>query len=253
MNAKLYLERIGLTGPIEPTVANLKRLQKAHLFSVPYEKLDILAGRPIQLIEEALFDKIVLRRRGGYCFELNELFGHLLRALGYEVTDSFGRFLRGETGIPMRRHHVLLVRAQDDDVRWLADTGVGTGSPTLPVRMVEGEPLRDGKDTYRLRRDDFLGWVLEEQKEDGWRDVYSFTEERQLPVDFIAASFYCEKSPDSIFNKAPMISLRTETGRRTRDGDEFRIFDGDRVQVITPPTEEERLSLNREWFGLSES
>jgi len=250
MDTALYLDRIGMTGPIEPTAACLGRLQQAHLVTVPYENLDILAGRPILLTEDALFEKIVARRRGGYCFELNELFGRLLRALGYGVTDSFGRFLRGETGIPMRRHHVLLVKPQDDDARWLADVGVGTGSPTRPMRLVEGEVLRDGADTYGLRRDDFLGWVLTERRGDVWRDVYSFTEEPQLPVDFVAASFYCEKSPDSIFNKAPMVSLRTETGRRTRDGDEFRLFEGGRVSVVAAPGEAERRALMREWFGI---
>ena len=252
MNVDLYLTRIGLSAPIAPTAENLSRLQKAHLFTVPYENLDILAGKPIVLDKDALFDKIVLRHRGGFCFELNELFGHLLRALGYEVTDCFGRFLKGEQGIPMRRHHVLLVKPQDDDVRWLADVGVGSGSPTFPMRLVEGGTLDDGSAVYRLTTDDFLGWIVEERYEDGWRAVYSFTEEKQLPVDFVTTSFYCEKSPASPFNKAPMVSLRTEGGRVTRDGNEFRRFTPDGVTVFTPSDKEEIARLMRDWFGLTE-
>ncbi len=252
MNAERYLSRIGLPEThLPPTAQTLETLQRAHLRTVPYENLDILAGKPIVLEKEALYEKIVERRRGGYCFELNELFGHLLRALGYGVTDSFGRFLRGETEIPMRRHHVLLVTCEDGG-RFLCDVGVGNGSPTRPVPLIEGETLIDGQDTYRLRRDDFLGWVLEEVYKGGWRDVYSFTEERQLPIDFVTTSFYCEKSPASPFNKAPMISLRTSDGRKTRDGDEFRIFDASGVHVAVPETPEETARLMHEWFGLDD-
>lgn len=252
MDVNRYLARINLTGPFEPTAENLLTLQKAHLFSVPYENLDILANRPIVLDKDALYEKIVLRRRGGYCFELNELFGHLLRALGYDVIDCFGRFLRGEKEIPMRRHHVLIVTPANSSDRYLVDTGVGSGSPTYPMKLAEGETLADGTALYRFRTDDFLGWVLEERHENGWRDVYSFTEERQLPVDFVAASFFCEKSPASIFNKAPMVSLRTEGGRITRDENEFRRFSETGVEVITPKDDDEIRRMMADWFGLTD-
>ena len=249
MDVSRYLARIGIAEALPPTGESLRRLQKAHLFTVPYENMDILAGRPIVLKTGRLYEKIVLRRRGGYCFELNELFGALLRALGYGVRDYFGRFLKGEKEIPMRRHHVLAVTCPDGG-QYLCDVGVGSGSPTYPMALRAGETLRDGASLYRMRTDDFLGWVLEEAHEGGWRDVYSFTEEEQLPADFVAASFYCEKSPDSPFNKAPMISIRTEEGRKTRDGDEFRIFGRDGVQTlrVTDPAEQARLM--RDWFGL---
>ena len=71
MNAQAYLERIRYNGPMEPTREALFALQRAHLYAVPYENLDILAGKPLSLSEDALFDKIVTRKRGGYCFELN--------------------------------------------------------------------------------------------------------------------------------------------------------------------------------------
>lgn len=251
MDARAYLRRIGIDEWLEPTAANLMRIQKAHLYSVPYENLDILLGRPIRLEKEALYEKIVVRRRGGYCFEVNELLGHLLRELGYGVTDLFGRFLRGESGIPMRRHHVLMVKCADDDTPWLADVGVGTGSPTLPVRMTEGAELQDGVVTYRLMKRDFFGWVLEEYKKGEWGPVYSFTEEPNAPIDYLTASFWCEHAAESIFNKAAMVSLRTETGRRTIDGGEARIFDGNDVRVIALKDWAEKEKILREWFGIA--
>jgi len=250
MDSKAYLERIGIREHLTPTAANLMRIQKAHLQSVPYENLDILLNRPIRLDVESLYEKIVVNRRGGYCFEVNELLGHLLRELGYEVTDLFGRFLRGETGIPMRRHHVLMVKCIDDEVPYIADVGVGTGSPNLPMRMVVGEELQDGVIAYRLTKQDFFGWVLEDRKQDEWGPVYSFTEEPNAPIDYVTASFWCEHAPESIFNKGAMVSLRTDTGRRTIDGDEARVFDGDGVTVYPLASWEEKKKVLREWFGI---
>ena len=115
MNVPAYYERIGLERPgrVVPDSGLLRKLQFAHCTTVPYENLDMLRGIPTSLEPEALFEKIVARRRGGLCFELNGSFGALLRELGYEVTDVAARFLRGETRIPMRRHRVLIVKAPD--------------------------------------------------------------------------------------------------------------------------------------------
>lgn len=250
MNSKAYLERIGIFEDLTPTKENLQRIQTAHLRAVPYENLDILLKKPILLEKEALYEKIVVQRRGGYCFEVNELLGHLLRALGYEVTDLFGRFLRGETGIPMRRHHVLMVKCIDDEIPYIADVGVGTGSPNMPMRMTVGEEMQDGVITYRFVKHEFFGWVLEDCKQGEWGPVYGFTEEPQAPIDFLATSFWCEHAEESIFNKGEMVSLRTETGRRTIDGDEARIFDGNDVTVIPLETWEEKEKILREWFGI---
>lgn len=250
MDVQAYLNRIGLKEREKATGAYLATLQKAHLFHVPYENLDILAGKRLSLDEDALFDKIVIRHRGGFCFELNELFGRLLRALGYEVIDCFGRFLRGEKEIPKRRHHVLIVTPPDTDERWLCDVGVGSGSPTFPVRIKEGVEQHQGEALYRMEKRPFLGWVLMEYKHGAWEDVYSFTEEPQLPADFLTTSYFCEHAEESPFNKKAIVSLRNPTGRRTVDGDEFRIFDGEEVTVRPVTDENERAALLREWFGL---
>lgn len=250
MDSKRYLERIGIFEDLAPTKESLFLIQKAHLRSVPYENLDILMKKPISLNRDALYEKIVVNHRGGYCFEVNELLGHLLRDLGYEVTDLFGRFLRGESGIPMRRHHVLMVRCIDDEIPYIADVGVGTGSPNMPMRMTVGEEVQDGAVCYRFTKHDFFGWVLEDKKQGEWGPVYGFTEEPQAPIDFLATSFWCEHAKESIFNKGAMVSLRTETGRRTIDVDEARIFDGDHVTVLPLETWEEKEKILKEWFGL---
>lgn len=245
-----YLRRIGIDDVPEPTLDTLFRLQKAHLYTVPYENLDILAGVPLSLKTEDLYDKIVTRRRGGYCFELNELYGWLLRQLGYGVTDFFARFLADEVEIPKRRHHVLKVIVPGEACAYMSDVGVGTGSPTYPIRIEENVKQRQDDLTYRLVKEEFLGWILEVYKRGEWRRLFSFTEEPQLPHDFLAISYFCEKSPDSVFNKAPMVAMRMDGGRKTLDGNEFRRFENDRVTVKTVTDPAERDRLLEEWFGI---
>ena len=93
-----YMARIGFDGALDGSVSTLSRLQQCHLHTVPYENLDILYGIPLSLDVQAVYTKIVEKGRGGYCFELNILFGTLLRSLGYQVTDLFAKVLAGHNG-----------------------------------------------------------------------------------------------------------------------------------------------------------
>lgn len=243
-----YFERIGYTGPNDASIAQLQTLQELHLTRIPYENLDIMAGKPISLVPDALFDKIVTRRRGGFCFELNALFAELLSACGYEVTSYFARFLLGSQGIPMRRHQVLRVRAQGQD--YLADVGVGLPVPRRSLRLEESTVQEQFIGTYRFTRDALLGWILWELHKGQWRKLYSFTEEVQLPVDFVATSYYCQYAPESIFNKQDMVALGTPTGRITLDGDTLKVFDGESVTVTALGTRAEKEAALMRCFGL---
>lgn len=226
---KKYFERIGLTMPetIVPNSELLSNLQFAHCTTVPYENLDILRKIPLSLDEEKLYEKVVLQGKGGFCFELNGLFAWLLRELGYQVTEYAARYLRGESTIPMRRHRVMKVEATDGV--WICDVGIGEVCPRYPIRFIEGEEQPQFDECYRLDKDEFLGWVLMDLHHGEWRQFYSFTEEPQLNVDYIAPMFYCEKHPDSPFIHQEMFSLKTPHGRITLDGHLYKEFFDDSV------------------------
>lgn len=248
-DVQAYLDRIGYGGSTAPNAETLAALQYAHLHAVPYENLDLIRGIPLSLAIDRLYDKIVLRRRGGYCFEVNALFGWLLAELGFEVTNLFARFWRGEPNPPpMLRHHVLKVKA--DGAYYLCDVGVGGIIPRYPVVMAEHLEQPQGHENYRLVRDDSFGWFLQEWKDEDWKPIYSFTEQPALPVDYAVASFWCEHSPESFFHRRAMLSLRTEGGRNTVDGDEFRIFSPQGVHVFVPETEEARREALERYFGI---
>ncbi|MGO4545020.1 arylamine N-acetyltransferase [Paenibacillus sp. 2TAB23] len=244
-----YLDRIGFKGALDGSAKTLADLQERHLYTVPYENLDILARKPLSLDPQDLYQKIVVSRRGGYCFELNALFGWLLRELGYKVTDLVSRFWRDEQQLPpKRRHHVLIVEAEGND--YLCDVGVGGIVPCRPLSLNEGVVQQQGKDYFRLEKDDHFGWVLCEQKKNGWNRIYSFTEEPQLPKDYLFASFWCENAADSIFNKYPIVAMRTPDGRRTVSDREFRMFTSAGVSTFTPKTDDEFKSALSTYFGI---
>ncbi len=247
--ARAYLERISYTGPAEVSAAALAELQEKHLHTVPYENLDVLRRIPLSLEIPDLLEKIVVRRRGGYCFELNALFGWLLNELGYPVTHLMARFWRDEPNPPpKRRHHVLKVEAEG--AFYLCDVGVGGIVPRKPIKMVEKLEHQQGDENYRLERDPYYGWMLRELKNGEWSRLYSFTEEPQLPIDFIMATYWCENAPDSIFIENAMVAIRTEDGRNTVAGKEFRIFTSEGVQTFTPKTEEEYNDALHTYFGI---
>jgi len=231
MDIKKYFERIGLELPdtIVPDSALLKKLHLAHCCTVPYENLDMIRGIPTSLEEDALFQKIVEEGKGGLCFELNGSFGYLLTALGYKVTDYAARYLRGESTIPMRRHRVMKVEATDGV--WLCDVGIGEVCQREPIAMVEGLEQHQFGETYKLEKEEGLGWVLWDFHKGAWRKFYSFTEEVQLQVDYIALNFYCEKHPDSPFNKDEMFAIKTLAGRKTLDGHIYKEFKNGEVLV----------------------
>ncbi|HCS73967.1 MAG TPA: acetyltransferase [Clostridiales bacterium] len=244
-----YLERIGYEGHLDNSYKTLAAIQEAHLKAVPYENLDIRYGIPLSLVIPDLYHKIVIKRRGGYCFELNALFRWLLLELGFPVTNYMARFLRDEAGIPMRRHQVLKVETEDG-ASYICDVGVGGNIPTWPYPLVLDEVYHQDNGSYRIQKDDFLGWVLEEIRHGQWSQLYSFTEELQLPIDFIMPSFWCEYSPDSPFTQRTMVSLRTPEGRVTVADEEFRIYTEDDVKTFVPKNDEDfRCSLDK-YFGI---
>ena len=215
LSPEKYLERIGYSGSLEPTPETLAALQKAHLLSVPYENLDLLAGqeRETSLAIGELYEKIVLRRRGGYCFELNGLFAWLLRRLGFSLIEHFGRWLAGETlAVPKRRHRIARVTIAGR--QWIADVGVGRRSPLTPLLLEYGlEQVREGV-LWRIVQDERLGSVVQCQGPNGeFTNFFSFDDSPQENIDFTYAHYYYAHAPQSIFRQKTMVHLPNEHGR----------------------------------------
>lgn len=227
-----FLARIGLDPdtPVEFTKEFLGLVQTNCVLNIAYENLDILEGKPILLTPDAMYDKIVLRGRGGYCFELNGLLTHMLREMGFTVTERFARYLRGESEVPMRRHRVCIVSLTDGD--YMLDIGVGQVAPRLPLKIEEGLVQEQNGETYKFLRDKNHGWVLWDIHHKAWQEYICFTDDEAIDVDFVQPSFFCEAHPESVFNKEPMIAIKTEEGRKTIDGRVYKVFHNEKLVYI---------------------
>ena len=249
MDVKKYLSRIGLSASPSLSYEFLAQLQYAHVTHVPYENLDIVEKIPLSLEHDDIFCKVVEKNRGGYCFELNCLFSALLRELGFSTRDFLARFLRGETSIPVRRHRIIAVDLGDKT--YICDVGMGQSAPRYPLVLEEGILQEQFGETYKFERDEFHGWILYDLHKGEWRKFCSFTEDRQLDIDFTLPSFYCEKHEASPFNKGVMVAIKTKDGRKAINGSDFKIFVGGELSFIEENmTDERRLEILKSEFGI---
>ncbi len=284
MDLQAYLYRINYRGELTPTAATLRELHRAHLLAVPFENLDIHLGRPILLDQDALFGKIVTRRRGGFCYELNGLFALLLRALGFEVTLLAAGVARADGGFgPEFDHLTLLVESrlpavseqfhptahhgQLPDVNpphiprnlqstiynlqsemWLADVGFGD-SFRDPLRLIEAvEQEQDGR-AYRLDRDG-ANLTLMQRDRDGWAPQYRFTLQPHIQAEYAAMCHYHQISPASSFTHKRVCTLATPDGRVTLSDRALIVSaHGERTEQALPDEAAFHAAL-REHFGV---
>jgi len=245
-----YFARIGYHGLREPMLATLNALVCAHVQAIPFENLDVLLGRPIDLEPEALMRKLVHERRGGYCFEHNSLLLCVLTELGFEAqpVSARVRYQRPRDFTPARTH--LFVRVELEE-SWLVDVGVGAMSPTAALRLAETGPQATPHEPRRLLRENGLIYHQVQFGED-WHDVCEFTLEKMPPIDRVVANWYTSTHPSSHFKKRLLVAralpeggrcglLNRELSMRGRDGRAER-------RVIASP--DELLDVLAEYFGL---
>ena len=213
VDASAYLDRIGASEPAEPTLDALAELALAQLYSVPFENLDIAGGRPLSVEPEAIYDKIVTRRRGGFCYELNGLFAWLLRELGYDVALLAAEVPEPRDGGPRhpRAHLVLLV---DLDGQWLVDVGWGEAY-RRPFELRPGNEHTDPHlGTYRLDETDGRWQVREWQAGASSRVSYRFDLTPRELGDFAEACRW-QETESPFFTRHRFCSIATPGGRTT--------------------------------------
>ncbi len=188
--------------------ADLRALQAIHLAHathVPFENVDLQSGRGISLELPALVDKLVRRRRGGYCFEQNTLLQAVLRQIGFEVEGFEARVRLGVIGIRPRTHMLLHVRL--DGASWLADCGFGGHGLLLPLRLDAGEGVQEQfGQAYRIVADGALR-VLQWRKDGVWTDLYAFVPEPRYEIDFAMGNHFTATYPLSPFLRTLVVML----------------------------------------------
>lgn len=241
-----YLAHLGVKGPLPPNARTLRKLHRAHLLRVPFENLDVLEGRRMDLRPEAAVAKIVGRNRGGFCYELNGAFGWLLGELGFRVDLISAKMwgsARGAFGAPF--DHLALVVHLDE--RWLAD--VGSASRLIgPLRLDQPGAQRDGAHEYRIVPG--KEWELHWRHRGKWSPLYSFTPRPRSFDEFRNRARFHQSSPRSPFRQGHIVARLSRGGAvRLTDG-VLQRYRGNRCIESSPIPEAELPAVLERYFGL---
>lgn len=204
-----YFTRIGLSETSDITVESLKAIHKHQHRSIPFENFDVINGQAIQLSPEALYQKLVVNQRGGYCQELNGLLLNVLTHLGFEARSLLGRVhLAGEpTG---RSHRVTMVTI--DDKQWLVDAGFGTFTPRSPLLLETGLEQSNDLQTFRFIEDDRYGLLLQIKQGEEWMKVYSLDMTHVCANDLESSNFLHLTARNRFLHRTVLRRCRLKTG-----------------------------------------
>lgn len=245
-----YFDRIGYAGPVEPTLEVLRALHLLHPAAIPFENIDVLLGHGVDLTPSVIDEKLITARRGGYCFEQNNLFERVLTEIGFEVEGLIGRVLwmaPSDAPAPPRTHRALKVRI--DGEAWLADVGFGGAVLTSPLRWVMDEVQETPHEPFRLTR---LGQeVLLETTLEAWTPVYRLSGETPEPIDYEVGNWFTSTHPQSKFRQVLMVARTTPDARYALLNNRLT------VRPVGQPAERRNLELDEllqalpELFGLA--
>jgi len=218
-----YLKRIGFRGATEKNNGCLNRLVQAQLTHVPFENLDIWAeGACPSLEKEDLYKKIVVNGRGGYCFELNTLFRHLLNYLGFEAYQAVSSLVNEDGTAHTAAHNVIICTI--DDEKYLIDVGFGGPVPFGAM------PLKEGTwENFKLRKQEGF-WYLDRWEQDHYRPAIRFREVAATMEELIPLNFYISQKPDSHFRHRLNVSVKQPDGSIHRlSGDQLHVRIGEEI------------------------
>lgn len=210
-----YLQRIGYAGTLDPTLETLIALQRAHLFAIPYENLDIHRGGTLSLDIETIFDKLVTQKRGGWCYEMNSLLAWALGELGFDVTLLSSDVVSEMSGDGAGGDHLVLMVELDRP--YLVDVGFGNG-------LLDPIPLEPGTYTQRFLTFHLLNegdrWYFQNHPYGG--SGFVFTLQPRTIEHFTARCHYLQTSPESGFVRTTVCHRFTQDGIVTLRGATLR-------------------------------
>lgn len=252
MNAQqiaAYFSRIGTSVPDAPDVDALFEIQRRHILNVPFENLDIIAGDvPLSLETADLFDKVVTRRRGGFCYELNLLLGDMLALVGFDVTMLSGSHPKYGDDFD---HAFLGVRARGDERLWVVDVGFADNFRE-PLPFEPGAWTNDGRDDYQFRptRENPKRYELVRMRADAEAVMFTFELQPRSRADYQPRCNWYATSPESRFTQGPLVCIEHDGGRISLTMNRLlNTFNGQRLRQDIE-SEEDFTSCLKEVFGI---
>ncbi|MBZ0092650.1 MAG: arylamine N-acetyltransferase [Sulfuricellaceae bacterium] len=242
-----YFDRIGFHGDAATDIASISEIMRCQLFTVPFENLDVQAGKIVSLVPEEIVEKIVERRRGGYCYEVNGLFAMALQALGIPYQFVAARPMIYAARRP-RTHMAIVLKADGEE--WLCDLGFGSYGIRAPIRLNSAEAeIRQDFDTFALSNTNGREYLLRALVEGEWANQYAFDLSEHEWIDFMPANYLNSTHPDALFVQKLLVVLHTPEGREILlDNTLKTVFRGQiEKQAIRP---EDRAAILRDKFRL---
>jgi N-hydroxyarylamine O-acetyltransferase len=249
MEIEKYLERINYKGIVEPTTELLSALQKLHLLSIPFENLDIHYKIPIELNLTNIFEKVINKRRGGFCYELNGLFYELLRSIGFDVKMISARVFDNKQQILTPEFDHLTIIAKINSADYLVDVGFGEFA-FRPLKIELNKIQDDERGSFRLEKYDDDYYKVSKPVNENWMTEYVFSLKERDLSDFTEMCHYNQTSPLSHFTQNKLCSLASEKGRITVTGDKIKIKEGDTLTELPINSEQEFLSALEKYFNI---
>jgi len=247
----LYLKRIGFIGEVAANSATVKTLMQQQLRTVPFENLDVQAGKIVSLVPEEIVSKIIgadgMGRRGGYCYEVNALFAMALTALRIDYQFVFCRPMF----YPMRRpktHMALIVNVEQE--QWLCDLGFGSYGLRAPIALSQVNiPQTQDFDCFRLLAPVAGNYVLQAKLDEQWVSQYGFDLYPADWIDFMPANYLNSTHPDTIFVQKYLVIQQHATGRTMLVGNELKQWQQGAV-TVTPVEPAQLASILKQQFNL---
>jgi N-hydroxyarylamine O-acetyltransferase len=249
-NLDAYLERIGYDGSRKPSLDALRGLHLHHVKSIPFENLDVFLRTPIRLDVRSLTDKLIDRKRGGYCYEQNTLLMAALQTMGYTVRSLAGRVQWQAPGRVAARHHMVLLIALPEG-EFLADAGFGGLTLTAPLCFATDIEQETPHGRYRIVavREEFQ---VQAQVDGDWHPLFQLSLAEQAAADWDSANWFISTSPDSIFTRTLMAAIPAEDRRFTLRNNRLSIHHiGGRSEHHTLADATELMTVLRETFRLN--
>ncbi|MFT6707903.1 MAG: arylamine N-acetyltransferase, partial [Flavobacteriales bacterium] len=206
-----YLSRMKIDD-CNPNLEGLTKLQEHHMENIPFENLDIVVGRNIALDYPHLFDKVVIKKRGGYCFELNTLYAELLKSLDFSPKPVLGRvWLSNPKGTPPRNHLAHLVDLGGKT--YVTDVGFAGLITRIPLDINVTAPVNDKDGLVRVVPIADHQFMIQRQTEKGWTNLYSFENVEISEEDIHISNYYMSTHPKSHFCCHKFVGKNTKEGR----------------------------------------
>ncbi|UYN98993.1 MAG: arylamine N-acetyltransferase [Devosia sp.] len=206
VNLNAYFERIGFSGSIAPTLATLEMLHALHPAAIPFENLTPLMGDPVALDQPSLERKMLAEKRGGYCFEHNLMFMHMLADLDYTVRPLLARVVWTDAEGANRPPSHLLLLVEINGQSYIADVGFGGLTLTTPLRLRADVDQSTPHETFRLVGGD-PDWTLEVKIGDDFKPVYMFTLDQVSDAAIEAINTTIATDPGSPFTHELRVAL----------------------------------------------